>query len=99
MRDMEYLEKKRTKVLEAIKPICEAYGIPETEYDYEVQETGQSETLWINGTRIGCSSNSISAVITELTGYIFLSVWRERSLGHFETQVKNEIKRYWLGRY
>ena len=91
---LKYLESKRLKVLERIKPICEAFGI--LDYDYEVKTAGQTETLRINGARIGCSSNSINAVVQELVGYIFLLHWRGRSLGAFETQVKNQIKRYWI---
>ncbi|MBR0576787.1 hypothetical protein KCG48_10625 [Proteiniclasticum sp. BAD-10] len=94
MEHMERLEKKRLEVLERIKPICEAFGI--TDYDYEIRETGQTETLRINKTRIGCSCNSISAVIDELVGYIFLMRWRDRSLGAFSVQTTNAIKRYWI---
>jgi len=94
MRDMEYLNEKRVQVLEVIKPICDAYGIKK--YDYVVKETGQSETLVIYDTKIACSGNSISAVIQELTGYIFLMKWRERYLGVFETQTCNVIKKYWI---
>jgi len=81
-------------VLDRIKPLCNAVGIDD--YDYIINRDGQSETLRIYDTKIGCSSNSISAVIQELIGYIFLRNWRDRSLGNFETQTKNVIKRYWL---
>jgi len=91
---LERLKEKRLKVLEAIKPICEAYGIDD--YDYEIETYGQREVLRIYDTFIGCSCNSIFAVKQELTGYIFLSMWKERSLGAFGTQTKNEIKRYWI---
>jgi len=94
MRDMEYLERKRIEVLKEIKPICEAFNIKD--YDYIISPTGQTEILRVYDTKIGCSSNSISAVIQELTGYIFLQVWRQRSLGAFENQTKAVIKRYWL---
>ena len=94
MELLAYLETKRLEVLKEIKPICEAYGI--TKYDYIVDEIGQHETLIIYNTRIGCSSNSISAIIQELTGYIFLMKWRDRWLGSFDTQTKNVIKRYWI---
>lgn len=94
MREMEYLNKKRLQVLETIKPICEAYGIKE--YDYLVSEKGQSEILVIYDTKICCSSNSIGAIIQELTGYIFIMLWRERHLGAFQTQTKNVIMRHWL---
>ena len=91
---MEYLESKRTDVLKVIKPICEAFNIKD--YDYEVKDYGQRETLRIGNTRIGCSSNSIGAVIEELVGYIFIMTWRQRSMGAFENQTKSVIKRYWI---
>ena len=91
---MEYLESKRTDVLKVIKPICEAFNIKD--YDYEVKDYGQRETLRIGNTRIGCSHNSISAIIEELVGYIFIMTWRKRSMGAFENQTKNVIKRYWI---
>ena len=94
MTDKEYLIKKRLEVLEEIKPICEAFNIKK--YDYVISDTGQRETLVIRDVKIGCSSNSISAVVQELVGYIFLMKWRERHLGAFQTQVKNVIKRYWI---
>lgn len=94
MSDKEYLQKKRLEVLEEIKPICEAFNIKK--YDYVISETGQSETLVIYDTKIGCSCNSISAVVQELVGYIFLMKWRDRSLGAFKTQTKNVIKEYWI---
>lgn len=94
MRDMEYLERKRIEVLKEIKPICEAFNIKD--YDYIISPTGQTEILRVYDTKIGCSSNTISAVIQELTGYIFIQLWRQRSLGAFENQTKAVIKRYWL---
>ena len=91
---MEDLEAKRIEVLEAIKPICEAFKI--NDYDYEVKDSGQRETLRIGNTRIGCSCNSISAVIDELVGYIFIMRWRDRNLGAFSVQTTNVIKKWWI---
>lgn len=88
----EYLAKKRLEVLEAIKPICEAFKI--ADYDYEVE--GSRERLRIYDTRIGCSCNSIKAVIDELVGYIFVCRFRERCLGAFKAQTFNRIKEYWI---
>jgi len=83
---------KRDKVLKAISPIMEAFDIKD--YDYEVNNT--KETLRIYNTRIGCTANSIDAIIDEIIGYIFINRWcRYRSLGTFSTQAKNVIKRYW----
>lgn len=95
MRELEYLKKKRVEVLDAIKPICDAFGI--TDYDYEVKESGQTELLRIKNTKIGCSCNSISAIVDELIGYIFVTRWcRNRYLGTFKTQTLNVIREYWI---
>lgn len=91
---LEELETKRLEVLEAIKPICEAFDL---EYDYIIKETGQTETLVLNGQKIGCSCNSINAVINEVIGYIFVKIYcRDNWLGHFRTQTLNVIKQYWI---
>lgn len=95
MRDMKYLEEKRLKVLEEIKPICEAFAI--TDYDYEINAKGQREVLRIYNTRIGCSCNSISAIEEELIGWIFVNTFvKNRGLGAFKYQTLSYIKRYWI---
>jgi hypothetical protein len=93
MEEREYLILKRLKVLERINPICDAFGI--TDYDYEIENN--HEILRIRDTRIGCSGNSISAIIDELVGYIFVCRFRERGLGAFKKQTFNKIKEYWIG--
>ena len=86
---------KRQQVLEAIKPICDAFGIKE--YDYLIDEKNGIERLIVNGVKIGCSCNSVMATIDELVAYIFVQRWtRNRSLGAFQTQTLNVIKRYWI---
>ncbi len=86
---------KRAVVMQTIKPICEAFNIKD--YDYEIKETAQREVLRIGEVRIGCSCNSISAVVDELIGYIFITRWcKNRYLGTFSTQCKNQIKQYWI---
>lgn len=91
----EALNKKRRDVLEAIAPICAAFKIDD--YDYIVSETGQHETLRIYDTRIGCSCNSIDAVIDELIGYLFVKRFcKNRYIGAFQTQALNQVRRYWL---
>lgn len=93
--NIEQLEEKRKEVLESIKPIMEAFKI--TDYDYLVKTSGQTETLVINGQKIGCSGNSISAVIDEIIGYLFVKIYaRQRYIGAFRTQTLNKIKEYWL---
>ncbi len=95
MRDMKYLEEKRLKVLEEIKPICEAFAI--TDYDYEINDDIYTEVLRLDNTKINCSINSISAIIDEVIGYLFINYYCEnRSLGAFETQVKNRITSTWM---
>lgn len=92
---MKRLQEKRIEVLKAIKPICEAFKIKD--YDYVIQETGQIETLVLNGQKIGCSCNSIDAVINEVIGYIFVKIYcRNGYIGVFRTQTLNVIKQYWL---
>ena len=90
----EELKKKRVEVLKAIKPICEVFNL---EYDYIIKETGQTETLVLNGQKIGCSWNSIEAIINEIIGYIFVKIYcRNKYIGAFKTQTLNVIKQYWL---
>ena len=92
MKEYEYLVTKRLDVLKTIKPICEAFGI--SDYDYEIENN--HEILRINNVRIGCSCNSMSAIIDELVGYIFVRRFRERYLGAFKVQTFNRIKEYWI---
>lgn len=96
--DFDYLKKKRLEVLEAIKPICDAFNI--TDYDYLIRDDfQQTETLRIYDTYIGCSYNSINAVIDELIGYVIIKHYcYNNSLGAFSIQTKNHIKRYWLSK-
>ena len=91
---IEYYEKKVSTVVEEIKPICEVFHI---DYDYIWDAKTHQEYLVLNGQKIGCTGNSISAVKDELLGYIFVTKYcKNRSLGHFEKQVLNQIKWYWL---
>lgn len=89
----DYLIEKRLEVLEAIRPICEAFGI--TDYDYEVNTETGSEYLRIEVTKIGCACNSMWAIKQELVGWIFLNVWKDRTLGAFDKQTRKHIRQYW----
>ena len=92
---IEYLKKKRLKVLERIKPICDVFGIKD--YDYIVKETGQTECLRLYDTYIGCSHNSIEATVEELIGYIFIKIYcKRRSIGTFRAQTLKQIRMFWL---
>ena len=64
----DYYEKKRETVLETIKPICEAFEI--TDYDYVIKDNGQLEVLWVEGTGIDCTRNSIAATVKSLVHHI-----------------------------
>ena len=95
MRDLEYLKQKREQVLEAIKPICEAFKIKD--YDYIVSEESPSEILRIEETKIYCSHNSISAVVDELIGWMFVCRYcRNRYIGAYKIQTLNRVKEYWI---
>lgn len=90
----EYMKNKREKVLEVIKPICEAFDIHN--YDYEVARGYPPERLVVEGQRIRCESNSIGAVVMELIGYIFVNTYaKNRSLGAFEKETLDVLKRHW----
>ena len=94
-KEKDYLLQKRLNVLTAIEPICKAFKI--TDYDYLINPNGgQSEALKINDTLIGCTSNSISAIVDELIGYIFVTRYcRNRQIGAFQKQTLNVITQYW----
>lgn len=91
MSNLEYLENKRLQVLEMIKPICELFNI---KYDYIIDKDTLSETLILNKQKIGCSCNSISAIIEEIIGYIFIKMY-DRWWYH-KPQAINAIKQYWI---
>ena len=97
MGDWNYLIDKRKEVLKEIKPYCDLFKI--ADYDYFINTEAGGEVLKLNDTYIGCSCNSISAVIDEVMGYIIINFYcKNRSLGAFRTQTMNEIKRYWINR-
>ena len=95
MSDWNYLKEKRIKVLNEIKPYCELFGI--TDYDYFVNINTGGELLKLNSTYIGCTGNSIMAVIDEVIGYIIINRYcKNRSIGAFRTQTMNAIKEFWV---
>lgn len=92
---MNYLEEKRLKVLEEIKPICDIFGL--NDYDYLIDIDKGEETLRINDTYIGCTSDNILAIKNELIGYIFINIYcKSINLGPFEPHIKKQIKRNWI---
>ena len=91
----DFLIEKRKKILEEIKPYCKLFGI--TDYDYFVNTNTGGEILKLNNTYIGCTSNSVMAVVDEFIGYIIINRYcRNRSFGAFRKQTMNAIKEYWL---
>ena len=83
---------KRERVLEVIKPICEAFGI--TNYDYILNN--EKERLVVEGQEIACRLNSIGSTVDELINYIWCNTFADnRSLGAFQKQTMNVIKQYW----
>ena len=89
----EYYANKIRQTLEEITPICKAFNI--NNYGYEIEENG-NEYLVLNETKIGCTGNSVSAVVDELIAYVFITIYcKSRNLGAFHKQTVNHIKRYW----
>lgn len=90
---VEYYNSKRNTVLETIKPICEAFGI--TDYDYEIDPKKLTETLVVEEKRIGCTCNSIGATVRELVVYIFIGCGGAYKIHNFRKPVLNDLMRYW----
>ena len=85
---------RRTEVMNAITPICEGLGIKD--FDYIVVSEEHNECLKLNNTYINCACNSISEIVDEIIGYLLVKWYcKNRSLGAFETQTLNVVKRYW----
>lgn len=89
----EYRTIKRNRVLEVIKPICEAFEIED--YDYILNE--QQERLRVEDTYIGCCCNNIGAIVNELIAYIFIEHYASnRDCGKFHNQTIKHLKQYWI---
>ena len=69
----QYLQEKRVEVLKTVKPILEPFDI--TEVDYVIDENTKQEILVIDDTKIGCTCNSIEAILQEVVGYLFIKTW------------------------
>lgn len=92
---LEYLQEKREEVLKTIGPMLDSFGIKD--YDYIVKDTGQIECLRIEDVYIGCSLNSVDAVVEEVIGYLFVTFFcKNRYIGAFKTQTLNRVKENWL---
>lgn len=90
---------KVRQVMAMIKPLCELFHIDD--YGYYINERSDDgfytdEWLELDGQRIGCSGNSVESSFYEAVGYVIINRYcKRRSLGAFENQTKNYIKRYW----
>lgn len=90
----DFLNKKRKSVLNTLQPLCNLFGY---DCDYVINlGQGQTETLVINGTRIGCTGNSEYAIMREFIGYLFIVIWCHDRHFPFKTQIMNCVKKYWL---
>ncbi len=90
MKDKEYYEKKRQRVLEELEPIAKPLGI---KVDYVWNE--EREYLVCDNQKICVCATSIYGIRQEFFGYVFLKEWYDRSLGAFDKQTRNHIKQYW----
>ncbi len=90
-KDSIYLQNKRIDVLNLIKPICEIFSI---KVDYIIEDDNR-EILQLDDTRIGCTSNSMRAVLEELIGYIFIKIYCKNRWWTHKPQTMKAIKKYW----
>lgn len=96
----KYNEEKIHRVMEMIKPLCELFHI--NDYQYNIEEKTAdgyytNEWLYLDGQKIGCCGNSEESSFYEAVGYVIINRYCKcRSLGAFEKQTKNYIKRYWI---
>lgn len=93
-RAEDYYEQKRLSVLETIKPICDVFGI--TSYDYEVPPKREGECLVVEGQRIGCTMDSIGAIVRELITYIFIYSGCADRLTTSHKSAVSQMTRNWL---
>lgn len=93
----QYLKEKRMKVLSTIIPVLKPFGI--TKVDYEVNLETYQETLVIDDTKIGCTCNSLEAILQEVVGYLFIKTWVPPRILVSDPYVDHcveVITRYWI---
>lgn len=91
----DFLNDKRVEALEKIKPYCDLFGIDN--YDYFVNTNSGGEVLKLNNTYIGCTCNSMLAIVDEVIGYIIINRYcKNRTFGAFRKQTMNAVKQYWI---
>ena len=81
---------KRDKVMMELKDIANALNI-----DIDYVEEEEREYLICDGQKIATTCTSVSGIRQEFFGYVFLKEWKDRCLGAFDKQVRNQIRRYW----
>ena len=96
MTDKEYYSEFRLEVLKSLTPKLNAWGITDFDFIVDFDENGhlKHEYLRIHKDIVGCMFDSLHAIEEEAIGWLFLYIW-ERSLGAFEIQTTNVIKRFW----
>jgi len=94
-----FSEERHNEVISAIKPLCDLYKI---KYEHIVNRSKENpeylddEYIKLNDTLICITFDSALAIESEVLGYVFIYRWcRYRSLGAFDIQSKNVIKRNW----
>ena len=81
---------KRDKVMMELEDIARALNI-----DIDYVEDEKHEYLICDGQKICTTYLSLSDIRQEFFGYVFLKEWKDRCLGAFDKQVRNQIRRYW----
>lgn len=86
---------KKEEVLKELGKIAKLLNI-EIDYIEDETENGHKrEYLVCDDTKICTNCTSIYGIREEFFGYVFLIEWKHRSLGSFDKQTRNEIKKYW----
>ena len=88
-KEKQYRELKRERILEQIKPMCDAFRIESVDYWPE-----EGEYLVLNGQKIACGGNSDYAVVNELIQYIFVTRKMYEYYPNGE-RLKKKMKTYW----
>lgn len=81
---------KKEEVLNELEDIAKVLDI---HIDYIIEK--KREYLVCDNTKICTNGTSIYGVRKEFFGYVFLQEWRYYSLGAFDKQTRNHIKKYW----
>lgn len=83
---------KKSDVIKELGPIADVLNIT---LDYVIDDDNRREYLVCNGQKICTNGTSVYGIRQEFFGYVFLQVWRDRTISPFEKQTRNFIKQYW----